>query len=167
MTGLIFLSAFVFMESDLGKLFAFGPSPTLEILNVRIDTWPRYLALCVGVMLLRSLEVLVNDIGSPNLGFSIYNPTQVDVYGFSKLELQLLANGMFTVNALGYIFKTLIIVTRMDLAIISTLAAEATSVFTIRYLLNQKRGFYPDFDTEQERSESLLGGGIPLSDHVE
>jgi hypothetical protein len=53
----------------------------------------------------RVLEVLVNDIGSPAMGFQIFDPTKTTVYphwgsanavyGFTACSLQLAANGMW------------------------------------------------------------------------
>lgn len=136
-------------------IFAFGPSPDLRVMQVPIDTWKKYWSLLGCMCFLRSLDVFVNDIGSPNLGFSIYNPTTRTVYGFTKNQLQLLANGMWLVNSVGGVFRLMVSVSRLDVALISAFASELASVFTIRYLLNQKTGFIPERDFPEEAGGEL------------
>jgi len=50
--------------------------------------------------LARGLEVLVNDIGSPNLGFSIYDSHRINMYGFTRNQLEILANLIWLTNNL-------------------------------------------------------------------
>ncbi len=151
--GLLGIICFVLITADLQELFKFGPSEDLIIVSVKIDNWPKYIGLVIVICVIKILEVGVNDIGSPNLGFSIYDPTRADVYGFHRTELQLLANAMFMVNSLGYVFKTMVIVSRVDVAIISVLTGELASAATIYYLLSKKENFYPQFDTENEKKK--------------
>jgi ADP-heptose:LPS heptosyltransferase len=92
----------------------------------------------------------MNDIGSPNLGFSVYNPTNTIVYGFTKNQLQILTNLMWTSNSLGIIFKTMILISRLDISLLVVISGEITSIFVIRYLLNNKKDFIPDFDSKEE-----------------
>jgi len=143
--GLIGIIAFILATSDLDILFRFGPSSDLLIMSIKIDTWGKYIGLVVVICIIKVLEVGVNDIGSPNLGFSIYDPTETVVYGFERSELQILANCMWLVNSLGYIFKTMIIVSRTDVALISVISGEIASAATIYYLLGKKTMFYPEF----------------------
>ena len=144
------------LASPEGGLFVFGPAATLKIGNVIIDTWLRYSILVVLVCLFRACSVIINDIGMPNLGFSIYDPTTETVYGFRRTELQLLANGMFMVTSLSSIFSTLVIVSRLDVAVISTLASELASAASIYYLLGKKRKFIKEYDTEDEAKRNSL-----------
>lgn len=155
--GLVALLVFVFGEAPSQSILQFGPSPDLTVLQVRIDTWRKYTYLILANCLSRSLDVLVNDIGSPNLGFSIYDPTKTRVFGFEKWELQVLAQLMWLTNQLINIFRLMVTVSRFDIALLATLSSEVTSVITIRYLLNNKSAFYPEFETEEEWKMSYQG----------
>ena len=108
--GLVALLVFVFGEAPRQSILQFGPSPDLVVLQVCIDTWEKYTYLILANCLSRSLDVLVNDIGSPNLGFSIYDPTKTRVFGFEKWELQVLANLMWLTNGLMSIFRLMVTV---------------------------------------------------------
>jgi len=153
--GLCGIVVFIFTTADLHKLFTFGPTDDLTIMSIKIDTWGKYIGLLVVICIIKVLEVAVNDIGSPNLGFSIYDPTETVVYGFTRTELQILANGMWMVNSLGYVFKTMIIVSRTDVALISVISGEIASAATIYYLLSLKNEFFPQFDTKDEHKKFL------------
>lgn len=145
----VFVFLIVFNENN--SLWQFGPSDSLNVLSIKIDTWTKYILLIVLICLIKASEVAVNDIGTPDLGFSIFDPSETTIYGFTKNNLQFLSNSMFLVNALGNIFKTIVIISRFDIAIISVVSAEITSIFTIRYLLNKKKFVpYQQFKDEKD-----------------
>jgi len=145
-----------FLAAPEGGLFIFGPSDSLKIGNVTINSWTRYITLLSLICVFRSVSVVINDIGMPNLGFSIYDPTTETVYGFGRAELQILANGMFMVTSMSNIFSTLVIVSRLDIAVISTLSSELASAMSIYYLLGKKKKFVRDFDTKEEADRNAL-----------
>jgi hypothetical protein len=155
---LVVLVGGAFIAAPEDGLFKFGPSATLIVGSVVIDSWLRYWALIILVCIFRSLSVIINDIGMPNLGFSIYDPTRETVYGFARMELQLLANAMFLVTSLSNVFSILVTVARLDVAVISVFASELSSAASIYYLLGKKKRFITDFDTEEaaERSKKLI-----------
>ena len=99
------------------------------------------------------VEVILNDIGSPNLGYSVYNPTTLTVYGFTKRQLHVLTNLMWSANNIGGVFKLMIPVSRLDIAMISILSSEFISIFVIYYLLSKKKRFIPEFDTAEENDD--------------
>lgn len=147
--GLVCIITYVGFTGTLSEIFKFGPDAELVVMTMKIDTWGKYCGLVFIICIIKILEVGVNDIGTPNLGFSIYDPTTTTVYGFNRCELQLLANCMFMVNSLGYVFKTLIIVSRTDIALISVVCGELASAGTIYYLLGNKTLFVKDYDTKE------------------
>ena len=138
-----------FARGDNDKIWHFGPSENLIVLSITVKTWPVYIALILISCSLKAVEVGVNDIGSPDLGFSVYDPSVKKVYGFTRLQLQLLTNSMWLFNNVSNIFKTVVLVSRLDVALISTLAGELTAIFTIAYLLKKKE-FYPDVDEDEK-----------------
>ena len=148
----------IFARGEGDTVLLFGPSENLIVLSITVRTWPIYISLILISCLLKVVEVGVNDIGSPDLGFSVYDPSIKKVYGYTRLQLQLLTNSMWLFNNVSNIFKTVVLVSRLDVALISTLAGELTAVFTIAYLLGKKE-FYPDVDDEDEKmnaKEKLL-----------
>lgn len=149
--SLIPIIIFVGINSEL-KL---GPSDDLTIINVKINTRLKYATIIIISCIIKMVEVVLNDIGSPNLGFSVYNPTTLTVYGFTKKQLHVLTNLMWSANNIGTIFKLMIIVSRLDIAMISTLSSEFISIFVIYYLLSKKKKFIPEFDAEEEDDNGM------------
>ena len=57
----------------------FGWSEDLIVISVRIHTFPRYMGLLFGIMIINISRVIVEEIGMPILGFSVYKEKD---YGF-------------------------------------------------------------------------------------
>lgn len=123
------------------NLYEFGPSPRLVVLTVVVDTTAKYLCIVLGYTFMSMIDVVVNDIGSPNLGFSIYDPTRTVIYGFTRVELEVLANLQWAASGLIQIFRVMILVARFDISIISFIASQLTSIVVVHYLLNRKSRF--------------------------
>jgi hypothetical protein len=148
--SLIPVTIFVLLYSD----FKFGPDDQFTILSVKIDTWAKYWGIVVISALLKITEVVLNDIGSPDLGFRVYNPTEVVIYGFTKNQLNVLANAQWFFNNQGAIFRTMLLVSRIDISFMSSLASDIAGVLTVRYLLNKKKAFYPEFETKYDHDQA-------------
>jgi hypothetical protein len=124
--------------ADQSPFWRFGYNPDLVVVSVRIDTLERYLALLFVIGFINASRVVVEEVGMPVLGFTIYNPDKKHVEEFSKNELQFFANAMFMVSGLRSIFMMVVSISQIDLAIWSLVVSEFTSLFTIRMLLNEK-----------------------------
>ena len=83
-------------------------------------------------------EAIVNEIGSPILGFNVYNPDKKIITDFTKNELNFLANAMWMINGVRGVISVVITITQFDLALSSVLLSEIASIFTVRFLLNEK-----------------------------
>lgn len=90
----------------------------------------------IGV--LRVGEVFVNEIGSPVLGFNVYNPDKKVITDFTKNELNFLANAMWLTNGVRSVFSVVASVSQIDLALCSVFISELASIITVRLLLNEK-----------------------------
>lgn len=139
------------LNDGTSPYFRWGPNDDLMLISVHIDNWPRWLMTVVFIGMLRVCDVWVNEIGSPVLGFNIYNPDKRVITDFTKVELQMLANSMWFINAVRDVFMTVVAVTQIDLAFASVLMSQVASIFTVRLLLNEKtftrqRGPYGSLD---------------------
>lgn len=134
----VVLAAVAFLNDGTSPYFRWGPNNDLTLVSVHIHTWTRWITALLFIGMLRVCDVWVNEIGSPVLGFNIYNPDKRNITDFTKLELQVLANSMWFINAVRGVFMTVIAVTQIDLAIASVLMSELASIFTVRMLLDEK-----------------------------
>jgi len=141
--ALFFVVTLILIYHTETAYFRFGPSDTLSVVSVQVNSSARYAAVVLVLALLGVADVLVDEIGTPVLGFRIYNPfagTNRDpIVQFSRLELQLMGNAMYLVSHLRYVFSVVATVTQVDLALWTVLFKEGTSVFTVYYLLHDKK----------------------------
>jgi hypothetical protein len=128
----------IFRDGD-SKYFRFGPNEDLIVISIRIDTWNKWIFLNMFIGLIKGCDVLVNELGSPILGFRIYNPDKKVINDFTKNELNFLANSMWFANGFRNVLMAVITVTQIDIAISGMIMSEFVSIFTIRHLLNTKK----------------------------
>lgn len=115
-----------------------GPNPDLIVISVAIDSWGRMLLLYLIIFIIRVSAVLVEELGMPVLGFSIYNPDKQVIEDFTKNQLQFFANSMFGISGLREVFLRMVGISQIDIALFALIVSEIASFFTIRILLNEK-----------------------------
>lgn len=147
---LIFILVGVFRDES-NTYLSFGPNNNLFLLSVAINTWERYTVVSLMLAFLSVVDVFVNEFASPIFGFNVYNPDKQVITEFTKNELQLMANIQFFINAIRSVFAVVISVSQFDLIFISVLAQQLATIFTIRFLLNQKK-----FETQKSVNDILL-----------
>ena len=133
---LILVSIF---KDDNSTYFRFGPNEDLIVISILIDTWSKWVGLLIFIGIIKSCDVLVNELGSPILGFRIYNPDKKIIDDFTKNELNFLANAMWFTNSFRSVFMTVVNITQIDIALCGMIMSEIISVFTVRHLLNTKK----------------------------
>ena len=135
MLVLIIVSIF---RSEKSTYFKFGPSKDLIVISVEIDTWKKWILLNIFIWLVKGCDVMVNEIGSPILGFRVYNPDKKIIDDFTKNQLNFLANAMWFVNGFRTVLMAVITITQVDIAFSGMIVSEIVSIFTVRHLLNCK-----------------------------
>lgn len=134
---LTFVMVLVGVFQDSGsEYFRWGPNESLLLISVKLNTWSRWCLALVVISVVKVGDVFVNEIGSPILGFNIYDPDKTNITDFSKNELNVVANLMWSINSVKQVFLTVITVTQIDLALFSAIVSEIASIFTVRLLLN-------------------------------
>ena len=97
---------------------------------------------------------MVNEIGSPILGFRVYNPDKKVIDDFSKNELNFLANAMWFVNGFRGVLMAVITITQVDIAFSGMIVSEIVSIFAVRHLLNCKT--FTKNKTIDDEDDSIL-----------
>jgi hypothetical protein len=143
---LIIVSIF---RSEKSTYFKFGPSKDLIVISVEIDTWKKWILLNIFIWLVKGCDVMVNEIGSPILGFRVYNPDKKIIDDFTKNQLNFLANSMWFVNGFRTVLMAVITITQVDIAFSGMIVSEIVSIFTVRHLLNCKK-FVTNTNTNDE-----------------
>ena len=130
---------FVLLLNDgKSKYFRAGWYDDLILVSIPINTRTRYIAINIFIAIIKIIEVAIQEIANPILGFNIYNPDKKVITEFTKNELQVYGNTMYLIESFKKLIMLMISITQIDLALISMLSGEITSLFTIRHLLNEK-----------------------------
>jgi hypothetical protein len=146
------IMAVVILEQD-GQYVKFGPSDTMVVISVKINTWTRYGMLLLFTVVINVVKVISEEIGMPILSFNIYDPHRNHITGFTKFDLQVLANLMYAASAIRSVFMTMMLISQIDVALFGVFVKEATSIITIRALLNEKT--FADID-DQDQAQELV-----------
>lgn len=161
-TMILVLTIVCIFRDDESKYFRFGPQPDLIVISIRIDTWNKWLLLNFFIGLVKGCDVLVNELGSPILGFRVYNPDKLEIDDFTKNELNFLANAMWFTNGFRTILMSVITITQIDIAFSGMIISELVSIGTVRHLLNGKKftkihkPVFNDDDLDKETDDKML-----------
>ena len=140
-----------------------GPHKDLILVSVHIDTLEKYIALLALIAVIEGASVLIGEIGIPILGFNVYNPDKKVITDFTKNELQFYANAMFMVSGLRGILIFLAQLSQIDIAVWDLIVSQTASVFTIRFLLNEKTFKTTDFLLNEKAFKTTDYAAVPDS----
>jgi len=152
----ITVSTVVAFASDKSDYLKCGPSDSLQVMGVQINTWTKYMLLQIFICFTQIVNVIISEIANPILGFNIYNPDKKVITEFGKLELQMYANAMWIISGIKHTVDIIIAITQIDIAILKVIYGELASFYTIRMLLNEKT-----FTTNEE-----VGQGEELTELI-
>ena len=114
----------VLLANKGSSYYRFGPNDELIIISIKINTGLKYGILLLYVFIFRVCKAFVNELGMPVLGFNIYDPNRKVITGFTRNELQIQANVMYTLNAIRSILEIQLAISQIDIAIISAVFQE-------------------------------------------
>jgi hypothetical protein len=143
----------ILLANNKSTYYRFGPNDELILISIKINTWSKYSILLVYIFIFRLCKAFVQELGMPVLSFNIYDPNKKVITGFTRNELQISANIMYTLNALRWALELQLAIVQIDIAIISALFQEIASIPTIYLLLKEKK-FVNDTDIEKEQELS-------------
>lgn len=144
----------VLLANKQSTYYRFGPNDDLIVISIKINTWTRYAFLLVYTMIFRICKVFINELGMPILTFNIYNPNQKIIEDFTRMELQVLANIMFTLNAISYAITIQLSILQIDIAVFSGIFSELAAIPTIHILLKDKE--FKSDETKKEKETSYI-----------
>ena len=135
---LLIVGTVVGFDDGKSKYWRIGPQKDFILISVTIDNWTKYYALLIFVATIKISQVFIAEIAHPIIGFNIYNPDKKVIVDFSKIELQIYGNLMYTIDSIRDVIMVVMAVSQMDVALWGVLCSEMASIFTIRMLLNEK-----------------------------
>lgn len=155
----LLVSLFLFNENNTNYL-QFGWSKNLIFISIIIDTPLKYFLLCFFILIINISEVLLNEIATPILQFSTYNPYKNVIKDFSKNELEFYSNIIYFIQTIKKFLQIFVILSQFDILIISLLSSQFSAYLAINILLSEKI-FLPD-NSEIEINYDSLGELTPI-----
>ena len=104
-----------------------------------INTASKYFAFCGFIVIFECFRSINDNIAGPLIQFSTYNPYKREVSDFSRYELELYSNAVIFIQISKKLLQIFIILSQVDIALISLLSSQLSASYAINYLLNQKR----------------------------
>ena len=135
---LIFSLLCIFFNNNQGTYFTCGWSDNLVFVSISIDSSIKYFCLCLFIIIMNFTEVFLNDIASPLITFSTYNPYKMEISDFTRIDLEVYSNLIVFIKLSKGLLSIATTVTQIDLAIISLFSSQIAAFSAIRYLLNNK-----------------------------
>jgi len=165
-TMIVVLIVVSIFKDDQSTYFRIGPSDDLIVISIKINTWSKWIILNLFIGMIKVCDVLVNEIGSPILGFRVYNPDKKVIDDFTKNELNFLANSMWFTNGFRNVLMAVVTVTQIDIAFSGMIMSEFISIFTVRHLLNNKKFIKKNdktlYDNDNDEDIETGSDDIPL-----
>tara|TARA_B100001175_G_scaffold316103_1_gene329174 strand:- start:1217 stop:1735 length:519 start_codon:yes stop_codon:yes gene_type:complete len=134
----IFIYCFSISNKEQSSYFNIGWSNEFVFISMPINTAYKYFAFCGFIIISNVSEVLMDNIAGPLIQFSTYNPYKNEVSDFSRYELELYSNAVIFIQISKKLLQIFIILSQVDIALISLLSSQLSASYAIHYLLNQK-----------------------------
>ncbi len=135
---LICILSFFIFNNNISKYFNYGWSKNFNFVSITIDTPLKYFSLCTFIIIFNISDVILNDLASPLITFSTYNPYKLNILDFSKFELELYSNIIYFIQIAKTLLKIAVTISQFDIAIISLVSCQGAAIVVIKILLNNK-----------------------------
>lgn len=129
----------IYFNSGKSNYFRCGWYEDFIFISIKIDTCKKYLFLCIMLILSGISNVIILDIAHPILFQYVYNPDKKEITEFTLIELNILANTMYFIEMFKRVLTVLVTISQIDVALLSGLSEQFAGLFTVRYLLKQKK----------------------------
>ena len=130
-------------ETGVTGYWSFGPSATLSVVSVTIDTTDRYCILVLFIMIMQALRTYVIETGGPLIYFNTYNADKKNIVDFTYTELYVSSLVFYATTQVRDVIFVVIAIQQIDLALWIALAGVCTTSVTVAKLLAPKEFVEP------------------------
>lgn len=143
----LFSGSVMFYNDGYSSYFKIGWSDKFDFASIIINNPTKYTLLCLFIIVLNISEIFLNDIATPLIQFSTYNPYKLIIHDFSRCELEFYSNMIFFIQTTKRFIQIYVTFSQIDIAIISLLSSQTAVAMAIRYLLDKKTFVLPSIST--------------------
>ncbi len=134
-----FLFLFIFDEDAFKRWMEFGPQDDFLLLGTfLINTWLRYFALFLVIIILRTAVVVLDEIAWPAVKFSVYDPKVTEIFQYTKDELTKITKTIIFQKKTIKFLLTMIMISRFDVGLMLVFVDLFITNFTVDFLINKK-----------------------------
>ena len=152
----LFSGSVMFYNNGYSYYFKIGWSNNFVFASIIINDPVKYLLLCLFIIVLNVSEIFLNDIATPLINFTTYNPYKLIIHDFSRCELECYSNVIFFILTTKKFIQIYVTFSQIDIAFISLLSSQAAVAMAIRYLLDKKTFVLPSISTTiQQNYQSI------------
>lgn len=135
---ILFALSFIFLNNHQSSYFNIGWSNNFVFISVPINTPFSYFTFCGFIIVSNVSEICMDNVAVPLIQFSTYNPYKKSITDFKRSELEFYSNTIFFIQASKRLLQIFIILSQIDIALISLISSQLSASIAINYLLNQK-----------------------------
>jgi hypothetical protein len=146
----ILIGVVIYSVSDTG-LVQWGPNKSLFFLDIIIDTWQKWIALILFIMITQTLKVLADEIISPFIMNTIMDHKEKELH-FSYSESQFICQSYYIFSGIAKVIHVSIAMSQVDCILVVLLTDVVISTYTTHIFLKNKISQEPD---DCEISEDL------------
>jgi hypothetical protein len=117
---------------------SFGPSDDLKVLDVKIDTVPRFVAIITIIGIIYAARAYIKNAIWPHIKYPVFNPNQTVIYGFSFNEYTAFTGYIKFVDELIELLLLSIILTQLDFLIFGNIINSIVMMVAARRALKTK-----------------------------
>lgn len=143
----------VAFNDDTSNYFRMGPSDSLIVMSMTIDTWTKYLLLVLYITVGSIISTVSNELSNTYTCNKVYTSINEVIDYCTKKELLFATNTIFIINAINGVFTFSARLSQIDIAIITALTAELSSIYTVWRLIKDRNIYY---DEKYDRIETSI-----------
>lgn len=143
----LFSGSVIIYNDGYSSYFKIGWSDKFDFASIIINNPTKYTLLCLFIIVLNISEIFLNDIATPLIQFSTYNPYKLIIHDFSRCELEFYSNMIFFIQTTKRFIQIYVTFSQIDIAIISLLSSQTAVAMAIKYLLDKKTFVLPSIST--------------------
>jgi hypothetical protein len=125
---------------DAGSFYwRIGWSDTLTVVSVKIDSPERYGLLFFVIFLVEAIRVAAENIGAPEIEFTVFNPDTHIVTSLTRTELHVYANLLAVVANIRKVLVMMVELSQIDVALWTVACGALGNVLSVWFLLHNKQ----------------------------
>lgn len=117
----------------------FGPSTTLHLAWIVIDSWTMYIISVVGLTSFSALQQYRVENIYPWIYNTLYDPKHYHIKEFTRKEMWFITNGNYFADAVFNIITIWLSISQLDYALLNVFVRESVSVYVTSTYLKRKQ----------------------------